>query len=92
MRADVDNAQYFYNFCLHFLPIVFFLRHCFRADISNVVNESALRAARKEKELVDIHDFYEANDRVIGGLEKRIVMTDSEREMIAHHEAGHCVV
>ena len=61
------------------------------ADIANVVNEAALRAARKNKDSVGIHDFYEANDRVIGGLEKRIVMTKAEREMIAHHEAGHAV-
>merc|ERR1711902_276549 len=36
-------------------------------------------------------DFYAAVDRVIGGIEKRIVMTDHEKEMIAHHEAGHAV-
>ena len=62
------------------------------ADIANVVNEAALRAARKMKAAVDISDFYEANDRVIGGLEKRISsMTTKEKEMIAHHEAGHAV-
>merc|ERR1712048_137230 len=62
------------------------------ADIANVVNEAALRAARKSKAFVDIGDFYEANDRVIGGLEKRISsMTLKEKEMIAHHEAGHAV-
>merc|ERR1712228_92827 len=62
------------------------------ADIANVVNEAALRAARKNKNVVDIVDFYEANDRVIGGLEKRISsMTLKEKEMIAHHEAGHAV-
>merc|ERR1711902_169040 len=62
------------------------------ADIANVVNEAALRAARKNKACVDISDFYEANDRVIGGLEKRISsMTLAEKEMIAHHEAGHAV-
>merc|ERR1712228_136007 len=62
------------------------------ADIANVVNEAALRAARKNKSFVDIVDFYEANDRVIGGLEKRISsMTLKEKEMIAHHEAGHAV-
>jgi len=62
------------------------------ADIANVVNEAALRAARKNKIAVDIADFYEANDRVIGGLEKRISsMTPKEKEMIAHHEAGHAV-
>lgn len=62
------------------------------ADIANVVNEAALRAARKNKSAVDIADFYEANDRVIGGLEKRISsMTAQEKAMIAHHEAGHAV-
>merc|ERR1712130_857352 len=62
------------------------------ADIANIVNEAALRAARKNKNAVDISDFYEANDRVIGGLEKRISsMTLKEKEMIAHHEAGHAV-
>jgi len=62
------------------------------ADIANIVNEAALRAARKNKGAVDIQDFYEANDRVIGGLEKRISsMTLKEKEMIAHHEAGHAV-
>merc|ERR1712093_217806 len=38
-----------------------------------------------------MEDFYYANDRVIAGLEKRIVMTDKEKALIAHHEAGHAV-
>merc|ERR1719499_945578 len=61
------------------------------ADIANVTNEAALRAARMQKEAVEMEDFYHAIDRVIGGIEKRIVMTDHERHMIAHHEAGHAV-
>ncbi|ETO15947.1 hypothetical protein RFI_21410 [Reticulomyxa filosa] len=61
------------------------------ADIANVVNEAALRAARKNKDSVGLLDFYEANDRVIGGLEKRTVMSPKERSLIAHHEAGHAV-
>merc|ERR1712176_288098 len=53
---------------------------------------AALRAARKMRDAVTMSDFYEANDRVVGGLEKRISsMTLKEKEMIAHHEAGHAV-
>merc|ERR1719499_2298730 len=61
------------------------------ADIANVCNEAALRAAKLAKEAVEMVDFYAAVDRVIGGIEKRIVMTAHERDMIAHHEAGHAV-
>lgn len=61
------------------------------ADIANVVNEAALRAARKNLDYVTINEFYEANDRVIAGLEKRMIMSTSEKELIAHHEAGHAV-
>lgn len=61
------------------------------ADIANICNEAALKAARKNKEAVEMEDFYYANDRVIGGLEKKVVMTDSERKTIAYHEAGHAV-
>jgi len=61
------------------------------ADIANVTNEAALRAARLGKDAVEISDFYHAIDRVIGGIEKRIVMSDHDKHMIAHHEAGHAV-
>jgi len=61
------------------------------ADIANICNEAALKAARDDKESVEMEDFYYANDRVIGGLEKPIVMTHNERKTIAYHEAGHAV-
>lgn len=63
------------------------------ADIANVCNEAALFAARKEHKLVTHNDFLEAVDRIIGGLEKRTkIITDSEKNTIAFHEAGHAVV
>lgn len=61
------------------------------ADIANICNEAALKAARSGKDAVEMSDFYYANDRVIGGLEKRIVMSPKERKTIAYHEAGHAV-
>ena len=62
------------------------------ADIANVCNEAALIAARKNKEAVDMQDFQDAVDRVIGGLEKKnkIILPD-EKKIIAFHEAGHAV-
>eukprot|EP00490_Sorites_sp_Unknown_P025734 CAMPEP_0114672906 /NCGR_PEP_ID=MMETSP0191-20121206/43736_1 /TAXON_ID=126664 /ORGANISM="Sorites sp." /LENGTH=578 /DNA_ID=CAMNT_0001936437 /DNA_START=925 /DNA_END=2661 /DNA_ORIENTATION=+ len=62
------------------------------ADIANVVNEAALRAARDSSDVVTIDHFYGANDRVLGGLEKKMMLSKQERELIAHHEAGHAVV
>lgn len=60
------------------------------ADIANVCNEAALIAARKEKKAVDKQDFLDAVDRIIGGLEKKSkIITKSEKESIAYHEAGH---
>lgn len=62
------------------------------ADLANLVNEAALLAARKNKPHVEIRDFDEAIDRVIAGLEKKRVMSDREREIIAVHESGHAIV
>ena len=62
------------------------------ADLANLVNEAALLAARKDKLHVEIRDFDEAIERSIAGLEKKRVMSDREREIIAFHEAGHAVV
>ena len=62
------------------------------ADIANVCNEAALIAARKNKESVDMSDFQDAIDRVIGGLEKRNkIISPEEKEIIAYHEAGHAI-
>ncbi len=62
------------------------------ADIANVCNEAALIAARKGKSEVNLDDFNDAVDRIIGGLEKRnkIILPD-EKRVIAYHEAGHAV-
>ncbi len=62
------------------------------ADIANVCNEAALIAARKNKSLVQIDDFNNAIDRVIGGLEKKNkIISPQEKEIIAYHEAGHAI-
>jgi cell division protease FtsH len=62
------------------------------ADIANVCNEAALIAARNGKEAVDMNDFQDAIDRVIGGLEKKNkIILPEEKEIIADHEAGHAI-
>jgi cell division protease FtsH len=62
------------------------------ADLANLVNEAALLAARRDKSAVDKTDFDEAIDRVIAGLEKKRVMSDKERRIVAYHESGHAIV
>ena len=63
------------------------------ADLANLVNEAALLAARKNKEVVGSVDFDEAIDRVVGGLEKKNrVMNPQEKEIVAFHESGHAIV
>jgi cell division protease FtsH len=63
------------------------------ADLANIVNEAALRAARKDKPAVEMRDFDDAIDRVVGGLEKRTrVMNPAEKETVAYHEAGHALI
>ncbi|MCW3123168.1 MAG: ATP-dependent metalloprotease FtsH [Flavipsychrobacter sp.] len=62
------------------------------ADIANICNEAALIAARKGKSEVDMSDFNDAIDRVIGGLEKKNkIIQPEEKRIIAYHEAGHAV-
>jgi AFG3 family protein len=62
------------------------------ADIANVCNEAALIAARNNKTAVDMDDFNDAIDRVVGGLEKRNkIILPEEKKIIAYHEAGHAV-
>jgi len=63
------------------------------ADLANIVNEAALLAARKDKPAVDMADFEEAIDRVVAGLEKKSrVLSERERDIVAHHEMGHAIV
>jgi cell division protease FtsH len=62
------------------------------AEIANVCNEAALIAARKDKNAIDMKDFQDAIDRVIGGLEKKNkIISPEEKKIVAYHEAGHAV-
>jgi cell division protease FtsH len=62
------------------------------AEIANVCNEAALIAARRNKTAVDMKDFQEAMDRVIGGLEKKNkLISPEEKKIVAYHEAGHAI-
>ena len=62
------------------------------ADLANLVNEAALLAARKDKTAVEMKDFDDAIDRIIAGLEKKRVMSEKERRIVAYHESGHAIV
>jgi cell division protease FtsH len=63
------------------------------ADLANIVNEAALLAARRERNAVEMSDFEEAIDRVVAGLEKKSrVLSEKERDIVAHHEMGHALV
>ena len=63
------------------------------ADLANLVNEAALRAAREEKDAVEMVDFEEAIDRVVAGIERKSrVINPKEKAIVAYHEAGHALV
>ncbi len=63
------------------------------ADLANLVNEAALLAARKGREVVKMEDFEEAIDKVIAGPErKHMVISEKEKQIVAYHEAGHALV
>ena len=63
------------------------------ADLENIINESALLAGRKNKKIIDMFDLEQAIDRVIAGTEKKSrVISDSEKKLVAYHEAGHALV
>ena len=62
------------------------------AEIMNVCNEAALIAARRDKASIDMQDFQDAIDRVIGGLEKKNkIISPEEKQIVAYHEAGHAI-
>src|SRR5690606_32391425 len=63
------------------------------ADLANLLNEAALLAAREDKDEVEMVDIEHAIDRIIAGLEKKNrLVRDTEREIVAYHEAGHAIV
>jgi cell division protease FtsH len=63
------------------------------ADLENVMNESALLAARKNKKKIELHDIEEAVIRVIAGPEKKSkVVSEQDKKLTAYHEAGHAVI
>ncbi len=63
------------------------------ADLANLVNESAILAARRNKKSIGMAEFNEAIDRVVAGPERRSrIITEEEKEIIAYHEGGHAVV
>ena len=63
------------------------------ADLANLVNESALSAARIGRRFVTMEDFESAKDKVMMGAERRsMVMTEDEKALTAYHEAGHAIV
>ena len=63
------------------------------ADLANIVNESALLAARRNHKKVSDRDLEDAKDKVMMGAERRsLVMTEAERKLTAYHEAGHALV
>ena len=63
------------------------------ADLANLVNESALLAARKNRRIVTMEEMEQAKDKVLMGVERKSMILDKEeRELTAYHEAGHAIV
>src|SRR5256884_1227277 len=62
------------------------------ADLRNLVNEAALGAARKGEAAVTMADFAEAIERTLLGTERKLLLTDKDRERIAYHESGHALL
>jgi cell division protease FtsH len=62
------------------------------ADLANIANEAAIVAARKEQQYVRHADFEAAMERVLTGLQKRRIVSDKEKRILAYHEAGHALL
>ncbi len=63
------------------------------ADLANLVNEAALLAARHGKKNVSMHDFEEAKDKVLMGIERKsLILSEEEKKIIAYHESGHALL
>jgi cell division protease FtsH len=62
------------------------------ADLRNLVNEAALLAARKDRDSVTMEDFTESIEKVLLGAERKLMMSQQDRERVAYHEAGHALL
>jgi len=62
------------------------------AELANLLNESALLAARRNKKKVEMQDVDDARNKVLFGRERRKVMDDEDKKVVAYHEAGHALV
>src|SRR5205085_10142963 len=63
------------------------------ADLANLVNEAALKAARENKTQISMPDFEASIDRVVAGPERKSrVITEKEKNIVAYHEVGHAIV
>src|SRR5205807_8192693 len=63
------------------------------AELSNMVNEAALNAARNNRKAVLMYDFELAKDKVLMGAERKsLLLTEEEKKVTAYHEAGHAIV
>lgn len=63
------------------------------ADLSNLVNEAALLAARGNKKTITMHEFEEAKDKIMMGVERRsLLISEDEKKLTAYHESGHVLV
>lgn len=62
------------------------------ADLANLLNESALTAARYNKKEVDMYDINEAREKIAFGRERRRIMDEDDKKLVAYHEAGHALV
>ncbi|RPI31896.1 MAG: ATP-dependent metallopeptidase FtsH/Yme1/Tma family protein [Chloroflexota bacterium] len=62
------------------------------ADLSNLLNESALLAIRRKKHEITFQDISDATDKIVMGLERELILTEGEKRLLACHEAGHATV
>lgn len=62
------------------------------ADLANLLNESALTAARYDKKQVEMTDIEEAREKIQFGRERRRIMDDEDKKLVAYHEAGHALI
>lgn len=65
---------------------------CAGADLANMLNEAAINAARRNSKTVSMHDIENARDKIFYGKERRKLMDDEQKKLIAYHESGHTLV